>query len=173
MSTPISKIIERFFHIIEEDEEFFDYYNLTDEESLQLATERANAIVEEALTMWKWRCNVPVSLTIIDEFIVENDERHRAVEGDLTSDEINIVARLMFEIYIHRDIAKFKKDEINFTPKDLQKFSPSNSRKTFMAMYKDIHDENLIMLKNYQDRDRKSGEQIMIDYEAYAEDGDS
>ena len=79
----------------------------------------------------------------------------------------------MFEIYIHRDIAKFKKDEINFTPKDLQKFSPSNSRKTFMAMYKDIHDENLIMLKNYQDRDRKSGEQIMIDYEAYAEDGDS
>ena len=29
------------------------------------------------------------------------------------------------------------------------------------------------MLKNYQDRDRKSGEQIMIDYEAYAEDGDS
>ena len=98
MSTPISKIIERFFHIIEEDEEFFDYYNLTDEESLQLATERANAIVEEALTMWKWRCNVPVSLTIIDEFIVENDERYRAVEGDLTSDEINIVARLMFEI---------------------------------------------------------------------------
>ena len=144
MSTPISKIIERFFHIIEEDEEFFDYYNLTDEESLQLATERANAIVEEALTMWKWRCNVPVSLTIIDEFIVENDERYRAVEGDLTSDEINIVARLMFEIYIHRDIAKFKKDEINFTPKDLQKFSPSNSRKTFMAMYKDIHDDNLI-----------------------------
>ena len=106
MSTPISKIIERFFHIIEEDEEFFDYYNLTDEESLQLATERANAIVEEALTVWKWRCNVPVSLTIIDEFIVENDERYRAVEGDLTSDEINIVARLMFEIYIHRDIAK-------------------------------------------------------------------
>ena len=173
MSTPVSKIVERFFHIIEEDEEFFDYYNLTDEESMQLATERAYAIVEEALSTWKWRCNVPMSLNIIDEIDVEDDSIYKAVEGDLSSEEIFIVARLMFEIYIHRDIAKFKKDEINFTPKDLQKFSPSNSRKTFMSMYKDICDENLVMLKNYQDRDRESGAQIVIDYAAYSEDGDS
>lgn len=173
MSTPVSSIIERFFRIIEEDEDFFDYYNLTDEESMQLATERAYAIVEEALSEWKWRCNVSVSLNIVDVFNIEDDSRYKAVEGNLSPEEIFIVARLMFEIYIHRDISKFKKDEINFTPKDLQKFSPSNSRKTFMAMYKDIHDENLVMLKNYQDRDRESGAQIVINYAAYSEDGDS
>ncbi len=168
MATPVSVIIDAFFHVIEEDDDFFDYYRLTDAESMQLATERADALLTEALAMWRRRCTVGIPTKIVTEDI--DGVSVKVIESDLTTDEIDILANLMFERYLSRDIAKFRKDEINFTPKDLQKFSPSNSRKTFMAMYKDIHNYNTVLLKQYEDRNRDDGSLTVIDYGAYAGD---
>lgn len=168
MATPVSVIIDAFFHVIEEDDDFFDYYRLTDAESMQLATERADALLTEALAMWRRRCTVGIPTKIVTEDI--GGVSVKVIESDLTTDEIDILANLMFERYLSRDIAKFRKDEINFTPKDLQKFSPSNSRKTFMAMYKDVHNYNTVLLKQYEDRNRDDGSLTVIDYGAYAGD---
>ena len=48
MPTPWSDVNEVFFDLVEEDSGFFNYYNATDEESYELAVQRANSLLRDA-----------------------------------------------------------------------------------------------------------------------------
>ena len=97
------------------------------------------------------------------------DDMLETVTLDCTKTEIDIIANLMFEMYLFRDIAKLKSYETSFTPKDLTVFSSSESRKSFMSMYNEIVSKNINMIDAYNSRDRLTGKRKTVDYTQYYE----
>ena len=162
MSTPYSDFYDRFFKKIEEDEEFFNYYNLTVDESIALAKERAKTYLQEALAKLTLDSTNDVNFDDYDDML-------ETVTLDCTKTEIDIIANLMFEMYMFRDFAKLKSLEVNFTPSDLRVFSPSESRKSFLSMYNDIVIKNINMIDAYNSRDRLTGKRKTINYNQYYE----
>lgn len=163
MSTPWSKINAIFFDKIEEDGDFFDYYNMTAEESMALAEKRAESCLKEAAARLLLECDVDPSL------FAYNEEEKIFLE-DLTDIEINLLASLQYEAYVARDVAKLKVWQVNFVPSDLNVFSPNEARKTFMEMYNAIKAENLNKLDKYKSKDRITNRLNMIDYSSYDEE---
>ena len=81
--------------------------------------------------------------------------------------EIDLLANLMYEGYLKRDVSKLRAFQHQYTPSDLQVFSPANDRKTFMAMYNTVVEENKVKLDRYMRKDRRTGQQKTIDYTSY------
>lgn len=167
MPTPWSKVNEVFFDLVEEDSGFFQYYNATDEESYALAVQRANALLRDAAIRVQMECDCDIDFTdyYTDE---ETDENYFA--EDLTPIEIDLLANLQYEGYLKRDVSKLRAFQHAYTPSDLQVFSPSNDRKTFMEMYEVICEENKTRLDRYRRKDRLTGEVKGIDYASYDEE---
>ena len=90
------------------------------------------------------------------------------ISEDLTSDEINLLADLMYEVYISRDIATLKSMVNALTSTDLKMLhSPANERKTFMDMYNTLKYNNEVAMSQYNGRDRKTGKRKVINYSQY------
>lgn len=166
MSTPWSDVYDSFFDLIEEDSTFFNYYNATDEESFNLACERAHSLLNGAIQRMYRECELEP-----DFFLSSEDENGKLVfETDLTSIEIDLLANLMFEAYLKRDVAKLRAFSQQYTPTDLQVFSPANDRKTFMEMYSVVCEENKTALDRYKSKNRETGATRGIDYASYDEE---
>src|SRR5574344_671056 len=119
MSTSFDTIFTVFFDKIENDSEFFNYYNLTNQEALELATSRAESYLKESIAKLTLKCTPDIDFTNINW-------ETKIINEDLTFIEIDLLGNLMFEMYLHKDISRLKGLEVNFTPKDLQVFSSSN-----------------------------------------------
>ncbi len=87
--------------------------------------------------------------------------------ADLNPAEIDLLANLMYEGYLKRDVSKLRAFQHQYTPSDLQVFSPANDRKTFMTMYNTVVEENKVKLDRYMRKDRRTGQQKTIDYTSY------
>ena len=149
-----------FFNRIEEDARFFSYYNLTAEEALDIAESRTKNYLNEAVAILKRNCTLDFNLVLDDETEV--------ISEDLTSDEINLLADLMYEVYISRDIVTLKTMVNALTSSDLKMLhSPANERKTFMNMYSTLKYNNEVAISHYEGRNRKTGERKTIDYSQY------
>ena len=79
----------------------------------------------------------------------------------------DLLANLMYEGYLKRDVSKLRAFQHQYTPSDLQVFSPANDRKTFMSMYNTVVEENKVKLDRYMRKDRRTGQQKTIDYTSY------
>lgn len=167
MSTPWSNVNEVFFDLVEEDSTFFHYYNATDEESYELAVERANALLRDAVVRVMRSCNCDIDFS--DYYLDELTDEMMFTE-DLTQTEIDLLANLQYEGYLKRDVSKLRAFQHSYTPSDLQVFSPANDRKTFLEMYRQICEENKSRLDDYQRRDRLTGELKGINYSSYDEE---
>jgi hypothetical protein len=161
LSTSFESVYEPFFKRIENDKDFFIYYNMTLAEALELAKQRAKNILIESISelMFKGH-NLGVDFsdydTTLDTFNI-----------DLTNNEKNLIVQLMFERYLDRDVVKLKAMKVRFTPSDLNSFSPAQERSSFMNMYDYICNQSSTMIDNYESRDRVTGKLITIDYNSY------
>lgn len=164
MSTAWSDINNVFFDLIEEDAGFFHYYNATDKESYALAVQRANSMLRDAAIRASLECD---SGTLFSDFFCDEETEEMYFTADLTPSEIDLLANLQYEAYLKRDVAKLRVFSHQYTPSDLQVFSPSNDRKTFMAMYEQVKEENRVRLDRYKSRDRLTGEVRAINYSSY------
>lgn len=162
MSTSFDTIFTVFFDKIEKDSEFFNYYNLTNQQALDLAVERAESYLKESIVKLTLKCTPDIDFK-------DYNITTKLINVDLTTTEIDLLANLMFEMYMAKDIAKLKSRETNFTPKDLQVFSASQSRKSFMDMYNDVKKDNLILIADYASVDRLTGKKKTIAYEEYSD----
>lgn len=162
MATNFSVPIEYFFRRVEEDRKFFNYFQLTDEEAMEIATNRATHYLYESVTRIVFEC--PDKAQFFD---YNADEAE--FNGDLTQREILLLSSLMYEMYLNRDIAKLKCWNVNFTPTDLRVFDPSNARKTFLSMYNTVVSENDHIMDVYRNSDRETGVMVGIDFSAYEE----
>nr|DAQ62300.1 MAG TPA: hypothetical protein [Caudoviricetes sp.] len=158
--TSYEQLYVPFFNRIEEDAKFFSYYNLSAEEALEIAQKRAKNYLNEAVSILKRNCSLDFDLVLDDEV--------EMISEDLTSDEINLLADLMYEVYISRDIATLKSMVNALTSTDLKMLhSPANERKTFMDMYNTLKYNNEVAMSQYNGRDRKTGKRKVIDYSQY------
>lgn len=160
MATSFESPINRFFARIEEDREFFDYYNLSDTAAFQLAQARATNYLYNAIDKMMLEGMPEIDLTDIDETLAQFNE-------DLTSREVYILASLMYEFYLEKDISKLKTYNVNYTATDLKVFDPSNARSTFQALYDGVVARNQLLLDQYRNTDRKTGAYKTIDFASY------
>lgn len=151
MSTPYMTLIEAFFKRIEQDRYFFNYPKLTDVESMELAKQRAKNFLFEAIDILTFSTNPD-----IDFYDVDNETE--CFNVDLTKKEIFLLSSLMYQQYLERDFAKLKCLSVNYTPTELRVFDSSNTRSTFMSIYKTVCNTNERLIHDYESRDRLTGE---------------
>lgn len=161
-TTKFEEVNDIFFHKVEEDGKFFNYFNLSEAESIALATERATSFLREAAA----RLNLQVGNGI--NFLDWDIEKQEWL-FELTDVEKYILASLQFEIYLSRNIARLRAFELNFVPADLNVFSPANDRTSFINMYKEVKAENEALIDNYKSKDRLTNQKLEIDYATYSE----
>ena len=163
MGTSYWDVIDRFLHLVERDREFFNYLELMDEESTRIAEQRAINLLEEAADLLMLRIT-PLANAI--DF-TDYDSSNYCFNITLTPREIQLLASVMYERYMHRDIAKLKCMSVNYTPTDLKVYDPSNARSTFMSMYKNIQTTTDELIDIYKNSDRNTGALIQVDYASY------
>lgn len=158
--TLYSTIYEQFFHRIEEDRDFFNYFQLSDEEMMEVANTRASAYMEEAICRITMQCNPTIDFT-------SRNEEKTAFKADLTANEQYLIASLMFEQYIERDVAYLKRLSVNYTSTELRVFSPDNWRLSFNELYERVHIQNVGLLNQYKNTDRLTGQYRLIDFGSF------
>lgn len=156
MATPYSVPIDEFLHRIEEDIDFFQYLNLTNEQAAALATARAKNFMREACA------RICIDVPNRSDF-TDYDDVNETFGFDLTKREVYLLASIMYEMYLARDIAKLKCLMRDYVPTDLRVFSPSDARKSFLAMYEKVCEDNVTLLETYRCTD-SSGQWRLIDY---------
>ena len=163
MATSFEKPINRFFYRIEEDREFFRYFDLDETAAMQLAHQRATHYLMDAIDRIMIDGMPAIDFGDYDEVLAEFNE-------DLTSKEIYLLASLMYECYLSKDIAKLKTYTVNYTHVDLKVFDPSNARNSFMEMYESVRLQNERLLDMYRCTDRLTGQFKTIDFASYDEE---
>lgn len=151
--TAFSDVIQAFYHYIEQDVDFFSYFELDEEDSMEVAGQRAEVLLKEATS---YLCNI---------LVVENV--YSTADGDaftemLTNVEINLLVKAMFLCYLKRDLTTLRTFHGVMTSSDLNMYSPANERKTFVDMVEKFEDELRIEISEYQMRDRITGQFIQI-----------
>lgn len=161
MPTTKQAIKEVFFEKIENDESFFEYYNLPDNEVIELVNKRADNLLRDAVAFLKSE-SVDLKLT----FEVNEDGDY---VDDFSDVEIDLLAEIMNFLLFKKDYNRLKNLDMNFTPSDLQVFSPSNSRKTFLEMYSELKHEVYAKIQKYNDRDNATNQLKTIDYSSWSD----
>lgn len=162
MSTSFSEPYDVFFNRIEEDKDFFLYNNVSTEEAIALANQRAKNYLIESASKIMMSCNSDINFNSYDKVI-------ETFNVDLTTNEINLLAQLMFEQYLSRDFVKLKAYKTRFTTSDLNMVTPSTERSTFLNMYTFVQSQSEKMLDDYKSRDRITGILKGIDYSSYSD----
>ena len=138
------------------------YNNVSTEDAIALANQRANGYLTDSASKIMTNCNADIDFNDYDELL-------ETFNIDLTVNEIKLFGQLMFEQYLARDFVKLKAFKILFTVSDLNMFSPANERNTFMNMYVFVQSQSEKMLDDYKSRDRITGELKGINYSKYSD----
>nr|DAW19890.1 MAG TPA: hypothetical protein [Caudoviricetes sp.] len=155
MGTPFLDPINRFLRRIEEDRDFFQYFQLSDDEALDLARRRARNYLEDAIDRMMMDGRPSVDLTDIDEGSF-------SFNIELTRNEVFLLSSLMYEYYLDKDISRIKTLNVNYTGTELKVFDPSNARSSFLQLYENVQRQNENLLDTYRNVDRETGEFISI-----------
>lgn len=161
--TAFSDVYDKFYELVETDSNFFQYFDLTENEVRDLVYDRAKSYLMESLSVIT-RNIEPEEDFSFDDYDSELEE----FNSDLTFDEIDMLAHLMLEQHFKREFGKLKAFSAQDLPTSLQVFSPANERTSIRALVKDIHEENMTMLDNYMAKDRSTRKRKTIDYDTYA-----
>lgn len=160
-TTSFDEFYSRFYDKVENDPDFFDYYNHTSDESMKIAQERAKSYLNEAIDIFTLKCTPTVNFFDID---TENS----CFNFECTSREIEIITRIMYSIYLERDISKLKPLINSLTATDIKSlFSPANDRKTFESLINWYKNKTDILISNYAARDRLTNKRKTIGYDEY------
>ncbi|MEG1563299.1 MAG: hypothetical protein RR365_06185 [Bacteroides sp.] len=157
MATSYSALYEWFYRRIEKDIEFFNYFNLTDKEAMELAEKRAFGYMNEAVAKITLECQPSVDFS-------KRDDTLKQFNFDLNDTEFLIISSVMYQYYLDRDIPHLLTLNVNFTPTELKVFDPSGARGSFMSMYKFLCEQNDSLLDKYKDTDRETGKNRTVDF---------
>lgn len=153
-------IYEMFFDLIEKDKDFFQYNNISEVDATDIAKQRANRYLKEALSYLSLNC--PIDKCGVD-FTDFNDEIS-VINCDFKYNELDIIANVMYERYLFREFSKLRAQANRFISKDFNVFSPANERVSFLNMYKDIKNSVNILIDHYLSIDRETGKSKTLDY---------
>ena len=158
--TSYEQVNDNFFALIERDWEFFNYYDIPEDEAIALAEKRARQLMEEAIRLIDTKCLPQIDFS-------QRNEEDTGFAFDLTTREAYLIPMVMFFIYLRRDIAKLKMYEVNYTASEIKVFDPSNARDSFLRMYTSVKDEVDQLIDDYKNTDRNTGRYLMFDPSKY------
>lgn len=175
MATSSSEVINAFLLRVELDRKFFNYRDVDEDMGLEVAKFRAGNFLNEAcgrlmLEGMPSENFTPVIISSTTETDDDGNETTTVEYGwnfDLTAGEVYLLASLMYEQYMARDIAHLKTLNVNFTGTELRVFDPSNARKTFLTMYESVKAQNDYLLDVYKNSDRLTGRYSQIDFGSF------
>lgn len=153
--TEFSSVIEAFFHYIENDVDFFSYFELDEDESMEVAGQRANVLLKEATSYLSRKL-------ILENVFSTYDAEQESFTEMLTDAEINLLVKTMFLCYLQRDLTRLRTFHGVMTSSDLNMYSPANERKTFVDMVQKYETDLNIEISEYQMRDRTTGTFVQI-----------
>ena len=153
--TAFEDVINAFYHYIEEDVDFFDYFDLDEEECMEVAGQRAEVLLSEATSYLSRKL-------IVESVFSTIDTQTQEFTDTLTNAEINLLVKAMFLMYLQRDLTKLRTFHGVMTSSDLNMYSPANERKTFVEMTKNYEADLKVEISEYQMKDRATGAYIQI-----------
>ena len=151
--TAFEDVKQAFYSYIENDVDFFNYFELDEEECMEVAGQRAGVLLKEATSY--------LSRKIGFENVFSKTENDSFVET-LSDNEINLIVKAMFLCYLQRDITMLRTFHGVLSSSDLNMYSPANERKTFIAMVKQYEDDLKVEISEYVMIDRSTGTFIEI-----------
>ena len=146
--TAYEDVFDAFYHYIENDVDFFNYFELDDDESMEVAGQRASVLLEEATSYLSRKI-------AIDNVFTKKDGMY--FTETLTSSEINLLVKAMFFCYLQRDLTTLRTFKGVMTSSDLNMYSPANERKTFVNMLQQYEEALKIEISEYAIMDRETG----------------
>ena len=157
MTDSLEDIYVAFFDKIEEDENFFRYFDVTEEQAMELARERARTYLREACSYLRRYVTLDFVLS------TQKDENGEHFVEALTDDEIFLLADIMLLIYFERGLAKLKPKLNTFSATELKLLhSPANERQTYVNMIDAQRDRVDYLIADYYAKDRLTGAAKMI-----------
>lgn len=169
--TAFSDVINAFYHYIEKDVDFFQYFELDEDECMEVAGQRAGVLLEEAISYLCRKLiieNVFSHTEMVQPEESEDDQEdedntgYMAFTETLTNTEINLLVKAMFLMYLQRDLTVLRTFHGVMTSSDLNMYSPANERKTFVAMVQQYEDNLKVEISEYQMFDRNTGGFVQI-----------
>lgn len=146
--TSFNIIIDEFYHYIEHDIDFFNYFNLDEDECMEVAKQRSVVLLKEATS---YLCR---KLGEVDTYMYNDDSEF---ENELSYSEINLLVKTMFLCYLQRDLSTLRAFQGVMSSSDLNIYSPANERKTFNDMVKTFEEELKVEISEYSMIDRTTG----------------
>lgn len=160
-NTSFDEIFSIFLDKVKKDKKFFNYFNVSIEESLTLAKQQSKYYLFESISKLTLMCQPDVDFNDYNESL-------NVFNFKLTLQEINILANLMFEVHLNRDTALLGITKNYLSSEDIKiLFSPANERRTFTQLLNDVRLENEKLIYKYASRDRLTGKRKTIDHSQY------
>lgn len=158
MTNSLEDVYTAFFDRIEEDENFFNYFDVDEIQAEKLARERAKTYLREACSYLRRHVTLDFVLSIT------KDEDGRDVFGsELTDDEIYLLADIMLLFYFERGLAKLRPKLNTFAASELKLLhSPANERQTYVALIEAQRNRVDYLIADYFAKDRHTGAAKMI-----------
>lgn len=153
--TAFEDVKNAFYNYIENDVDFFSYFELDEDECMEVAGQRAGVLLSEATSYLSRK------LIVENVFSAANSSKERFTDT-LTDAEVNLLVKTMFLMYLQRDLTKLRTFHGVMTSSDLNMYSPANERKTFVDMVQKYEEDLKIEISEYQMRDRKTGAFVQI-----------
>lgn len=152
--TACSEIIERFYRYIENDADFFEYFDLDENQCMVVAHQRSSILLIEAASYLSNKIGVGSVFNV--------DPTLENIAEDLTAIEIDLLVKAMFLCYLKRDLSTLRTFQGVLTSSDLNIYSPANERKTFVEMVSTYENELKISITDYCMVDRITGKYKQI-----------
>lgn len=157
--TLFEDIYKLFFDKIVQDIDFFEY-GTTEEDALDIATKRSKSYLLKSIDRLTNQCNVDVDF-------YNKDDTLETFNFDLVSREKSLYTDLMYEIYFEQDLVKLRLFEEWFSEKDLKVWDKNSTKKIYLETLNIIKAENIKQIKNYESRDRITGQLKGLDYSGW------
>lgn len=158
MTNSLQDVYTAFFDRIEEDENFFQYFEIDEIQAMKLARERARTYLREACSYLRRHVTLDFSLNI-----VTNEAGEEFFGSKLTDDEIFLLGDIMLLIYFERGLAKLRPKLNAFAASELKLLhSPANERQTYVSMIEAQRNRVDYLIADYYAKDRLTGAAKMI-----------
>ena len=158
MTNSLEDVYTAFFDRIEEDENFFNYFEVDEVQAVELARERAKTYLREACSYLRRHVTLDFSLNI-----VTNEAGEDVFGVQLTDDEIFLLVDIMLLIYFERGLAKLRPKLNTFAASELKLLhSPANERQTYVALIEAQRNRVDYLIADYYAKDRITGAAKMI-----------
>ena len=154
-------IINAFMFKVQNSPEFFNYFNVEEEEALQLAIRRSRGYLIESLS----RLTSQTSSSGVDWH--DYDNQLDKFNFDITYEEVDLIANLMYEMFLVKDTAKLRVHAQLLTSQDIKSVYGVGhaERRSFMEMVDRIKHDNNVLIDSYASRDRLTGQRKSIEFD--------